>query len=45
MFHWAKWDWEDDSFDEEPDYKYVDVLFDLGDNFSTTFHKICLYKR
>lgn len=26
----------DDNFDEEPDYEYADVPFDLGDNFSTT---------
>lgn len=30
---------EDDNFDEEPDYEYADVPFDLGDNFSTTFEE------
>ncbi len=29
----------DDNFDEEPDYEYADVPFDLGDNFSTTFEE------
>lgn len=30
---------DDDNFDEEPDYKYADVPFDLGDVASTTFEE------
>jgi hypothetical protein len=30
---------EDDNFDEEPDYEYADVPFDLGDNSATTFEE------